>query len=146
MSNQKSVVVGIDRVEDVLVPQYQNSLDAGIDLTAATVKSESDTQITYGTGLRLDIPEGYLGNIYPRSSIRKKDLTLSNSVGVIDAGYKGEIMATFNKTLRGFEGNFYNIGDRICQLIIMPYPKVYFTYQFNEESDRGQGGFGSTGD
>ncbi len=106
------------------------------------------TQITYGTGLAIEIPEGFVGLVFPRSSIRKTDLSLSNSVGIIDSGYRGEIQATFNqKSLSSKSGSFlYGVGDRICQIMIIPHPTIEF--QEVEEltnTERGEGGFGSTG-
>jgi len=124
-------------------PKYAQEGDAGIDLTATEVLSESDLQITYSTGISLEIPVGYAGLIFPRSSIRKKSLILSNSVGVIDSGYRGEIQATFIKTDCG---SVYEVGDRICQIIIVPYPKVnLIPVKRLTETVRGENGFGSTG-
>jgi dUTP pyrophosphatase len=90
----------------------------------------------------MEIPEGFMGLVFPRSSIRKTDLVLSNSVGVIDSGYRGEIQVTFKKS--GL--NKYEIGDRGAQIIIIPHPPVQFL-EVKELSDtlRGEGGFGSTG-
>ena len=79
-----------------VIPTYAKEGDAGIDLVATSIKFDG-TQITYGTGLAMEIPEGFVGLVFPRSSIRKTDLSLSNSVGVIDSGYRGEIQATFNQ-------------------------------------------------
>jgi dUTP pyrophosphatase len=95
----------------------------------------------------MEIPEGFVGLVFPRSSIRKTDLSLSNSVGVIDSGYRGEIQATFNQKSLSKDGQIlYGIGDRIMQIMIIPYPPVQFI-EVNELSDtlRGEGGFGSTG-
>jgi dUTP pyrophosphatase len=130
---------------DAKIPQYAKEGDAGLDITATKIISESAHQITYGTGLSLEIPEGYVGLVYPRSSIRNTELSLSNSVGVIDSGYRGEIQATFNK-LNGIYSKSYSVGERIIQIIIIPYPRVLFE-EVNELSDteRGEGGFGSTG-
>jgi dUTP pyrophosphatase len=93
----------------------------------------------------MEIPKNYVGLIFPRSSVRNKDLILSNCVGVIDSGYRGEIQATFKKT-DGLDSIKYNIGDRGAQIIILPYPQVNFK-EVEELSDteRGSGGFGSTG-
>ena len=81
---------------EAVIPTYAKDGDAGIDLVATSMKFDG-TQITYGTGLAMEIPEGFVGLVFPRSSIRKTDLSLSNSVGVIDSGYRGEIQATFNQ-------------------------------------------------
>ena len=140
--------IKIKRSKDLkTIPGYAKQGDAGIDLTAVKILNHSITQITYGTGLSIEIPEGYVGLVYPRSSIRNKSLLLSNSVGVIDSGYRGEIQATFIKTnpINGID-SVYDIGDRICQIIIVPYPKVnLIPVQSLSESIRGINGFGSTG-
>jgi dUTP pyrophosphatase len=125
-------------------PKYAKESDAGMDLVATEIISETPSQITYGTGLAIEIPDGMVGLIFPRSSIRNTGLTLSNCVGVIDAGYRGELQATFNKN--GVKDEFYKIGDRIVQIIIVPHPIIQIV-EVDElsESSRGIGGFGSTG-
>lgn len=131
--------------ENAVIPSYSKPGDAGLDLTATSQLHNDTYQVSYGTGLAVEIPEGYVGLIYPRSSIRNKQITLSNSVGVIDSGYRGEIQFTFNKT-NGFYSLKYEIGDRIGQLVIVPYPTI-LPVESEELSDteRGEGGFGSTG-
>lgn len=127
---------------DAKLPSYAKLGDAGLDITATSI-TITETQVTYGTGLAVEIPPGHVGLLFPRSSIRKYGLQLSNSVGVVDSGYRGEIQFTFNKT-----GKFgcYNVGDRIGQLVILPYPLIA-PKQVDElsDSERGTGGFGSTG-
>jgi len=132
---------------DAVIPSYAKDGDAGMDLIATEIISETSNQITYGTGLSLEIPEGFVGLIFPRSSVRKYDLALSNCVGVVDSGYRGEIQATFNKTNHHkIRVDDYKVGERIMQLMIIPYPAIEFE-EVNELSDteRGEGGFGSTG-
>jgi len=132
--------------ENAVIPTYAKDGDAGMDLVATSIKFDG-TQITYGTGLAMEIPEGFVGLVFPRSSIRKTDLSLSNSVGVIDSGYRGEIQATFNQKSLSKDGQIlYGVGDRIMQIMIIPHPPVQFI-EVNELSDtlRGEGGFGSTG-
>ena len=133
---------------NAVIPSYAKSGDAGMDLVATTIISETLGSITYGLGIALEIPEGFVGLVFPRSSIRKTNLQLSNSVGVIDSGYRGELQATFNKIqgIDNVERENYKVGDRVCQIIIIPYPPI----EFNEVSElsnteRGEGGFGSTG-
>jgi dUTP pyrophosphatase len=96
----------------------------------------------------MEIPKGFVGLIFPRSSIRKTNLQLSNSVGVVDSGYRGEIQATFNKIqgIDNIERDSYKVGDRICQIMIIPYPPIEFK-EVDEltNTERGEGGFGSTG-
>jgi dUTP pyrophosphatase len=125
-------------------PKYAKENDAGMDLVATEIISETPSQITYGTGLAIEIPDGMVGLTFPRSSIRNTGLTLSNCVGVIDAGYRGEIQATFNKN--GVKDDFYKVGDRVVQIIIVPHPIIQII-EVDElsESSRGIGGFGSTG-
>lgn len=128
-----------------VTPAYAKSGDAGMDLTAIRVISEVRDQIIYGTGIAVEIPEGYVGLVFPRSSIRKYDLALSNSVGVIDSGYRGEIQFTFNKT-KSMNSSIYRIGDKIGQLIILPYPTITLVETDElSETERGTGGHGSTG-
>lgn len=131
--------------ENAVIPKYAKNGDAGLDFVATKVINETFYSITYGTDIALEIPEGFVGLVFPRSSIRNKELSLSNSVGVIDSGYRGELQATFNK-LQGEASDKYNVGDKIFQMIIIPYPPIEFN-EVNELSntERGDGGFGSTG-
>jgi dUTP pyrophosphatase len=88
--------VNIKRLhENATIPFYAKESDAGMDLVITDIKGETEWDISYGFGISMEIPEGFMGLVFPRSSIRKTDLLLSNSVGVIDAGYRGEIQATF---------------------------------------------------
>jgi len=144
--------------ELAVVPSYAKDGDAGMDLIATSIISDTPTQITYGLGVALEIPKGFVGLVFPRSSIRKTGLQLSNSVGVIDSGYRGELQATFNKLFGGEAmydemkvkeiqpNDFYKVGDRVAQIMIIPHPDIQFE-EANELSDteRGEGGFGSTG-
>jgi dUTP pyrophosphatase len=128
--------------DGAVVPSYAKDGDAGMDLFISEIKAENRLDVTYGFGIAIEIPEGYVGLIFPRSSIRKTDLILSNSVGVIDSGYRGEIQATFRKT--GVD--CYSVGDRGAQIIILPYPQIEFKeVQELSNTERGKGGFGSTG-
>jgi dUTP pyrophosphatase len=143
---------------NAVIPTYAKEGDAGMDLVATEIIKDTPEQITYGTGLAMEIRDGFVGLVFPRSSIRKTGLQLSNSVGVIDSGYRGEIQATFNKIFGG-EGmydemkvneiqpnDYYKVGDRIAQIIILPYPQIEFEeVEELSDSERGEGGFGSTG-
>ncbi len=130
---------------NAVIPSYAKESDAGLDLVATSIISNTTFQITYGLGIALEIPEGFVGLVFPRSSIRNTELTLSNSVGVIDSGYRGELQATFNKS-NGLDSISYKVGDRVCQIMIIPHPIIEL-FEVNElsESARGEGGFGSTG-
>lgn len=129
---------------NAVIPAYAKPGDAGLDLTAVEIIDDA-FQVTYKTGLALEIPKGYVGLLFPRSSIRNYEITLSNSVGVIDSGYRGEVQLTFNK-YGGSPSKRYNVGDRIGQLIVIPYPTIELIESDNlSETDRGESGFGSTG-
>lgn len=136
--------------ENAVLPVRAHSTDAGFDLVATSQDwDEKDRCYVYGTGLAIEIPDGYVGLVFPRSSIVKKDLHLTNSVGVIDSGYRGEIMAKFAMDGRmrpSGEDPMYKVGERIAQLVIMKLPDVQMA-EVSElgKSDRGTGGFGSTG-
>ena len=142
--------VNIERLhKDAVIPSYAKHGDAGMDLTATSKEYDENGNVVYGTGLAFEIPIGYVGYVFPRSSNAKKDLLLSNSVGVIDSGYRGEVMFKFKMTCGFIDNNHgcdYSIGDRIGQIIIMPIPQIEFNeVDTLEYSERGQGGFGSSG-
>ena len=139
--------------EEAVIPTYAKPGDAGMDMTAIGYEydAEKDCHI-YQTGIALEIPEGYVGLLFPRSSNRKTDAYMCNHVGVVDSGYRGDIMFSF-KNRDKIEADVipslvkpYEIGDKIGQIIIVPYPKVSFL-EVNElsASERGTGGHGSTG-
>ena len=131
---------------EAVEPTKAHPTDAGADLTATSKKWDDEKQCwIYGTGIATEIPEGYVGLVFPRSSIRKYGLSLTNAVGVIDSGYRGEIMCTFRPQSKGTTES-YKVGDKVCQLIIMPYPQV-MPVEATElsETERGEGGHGSTG-
>jgi dUTP pyrophosphatase len=133
-------------VQEAQKPKFGKPGDAGADLVATSVdfSRDSSNQIVYGTGLAVEIPEGMVGLVFPRSSVRNYDLVLSNGVGVIDSGYRGEIMATFN--LKNPWADIYKVGDRIAQLVIVPVPLIqYVEVDELSETARGEGGHGSTG-
>ena len=134
---------------EAIIPKKATKGAAGIDLTAVTEKVELTATgpiVTYGTGLAVEIPEGFVGLLFPRSSVTTKTtLALGNSVGVIDSDYRGEIILKYRNTATQ-AGTKYNTGDRVGQLVILQLP-VYEVEESSELSDttRGDGGFGSTG-
>lgn len=164
--------------EAAVIPSYAKPGDAGMDLVATSRIFDKYGNVEYGTGLAMELPEGYVGLLFPRSSISKQDLSLANAVGVLDSGYRGEIKFKFKPTLGfmefgesedpygisedsdyfdfvGMAGNInkdsiqpilYEVGDRIGQIIILPYPTISFV-EVDELSstERGDGGFGHTG-
>lgn len=125
------------------IPSYAKKGDAGIDLVATTTMSNGYF-VEYGTDLAIELPKGYVGYIFPRSSISNTDHYLRNSVGVIDSGYRGEIKVRMSIPALGAKN--YKNGDKIAQLIIMKLPWVDIE-EVDElsETDRGEGAFGSTG-
>ena len=129
---------------EAIIPKYAKQGDAGLDLTAVSEEwNENNSMVTYGTGLSIEIPEGYVGLLFPRSSVCKTSLNLSNSVGVIDSGYRGEIMLKYRYPE---EGSVYDLGDRVGQLIIMPYPQIkLIEAEELSSTERGEGGYGSSG-
>jgi dUTP pyrophosphatase len=131
--------------ENAVIPTYAKEGDAGMDLVATRIISNTTFDVSYGTDLAMEIPNGFVGLVFPRSSIRKYELVLSNSVGVIDSGYRGELQATFKKE-NGLDSLAYKVGDRIAQIIIIPYPPIEFDEVAElSDTERGEGGFGSTG-
>ena len=131
--------------ELAMLPTKAHATDAGFDLYATSKTYDNDGNVVYGCGLALEIPEGYMGLMFPRSSNAKKSLLLSNSVGVIDAGYRGEVTAKFKRLYPISQGE-YAIGERFAQLIVMPIPAVEFEEAEElSESERGAGGYGSSG-
>tara|TARA_Y100000593_G_C4319314_1_gene342836 strand:+ start:2388 stop:2801 length:414 start_codon:yes stop_codon:yes gene_type:complete len=122
-------------------PQYANLGDAGLDLTATSIRHCPEF-IEFGTDLAFEIEEGYAGLLFPRSSISKTGHRMLNSVGVIDSCYRGEVKIRMSWTNQ----SPYDIGDKVGQLVIIELPKLVIE-EVKELSDssRGVGGFGSSG-
>lgn len=134
---------------DAVTPTKANPTDAGFDLTAIGWKvSDDHTYIEYSTGIAVEMPENYVGLIFPRSSVSRVQQVLANCVAVIDAGYRGELILRYRETWRGahFEPNTYKVGEKIGQIVFMPLPAVELVeVKELSNSDRGEGGFGSSG-
>jgi dUTP pyrophosphatase len=134
---------------DAVIPTYAHPGDAGMDVTAVAINI-TDNYIEYDTGLQFQLPAGYVMLIFPRSSNSKKDLLLANSVGLLDSGYTGNLKLRFkhihSHSHPTSDEQMYNIGDRVGQRMIVPYPEINFieTEDF-EDTERGSGGFGSSG-
>ena len=131
-----------------VAPVRAHESDAGVDLTATRITTEinecGQLILVYHTDLAVEIPEGYCGILTPRSSVFKKSLSLTNSVGVIDAGYRGEIMAKFRSTTDVVPA-VYKEGERFAQLLIVPISTANFVEALElSDSDRGEDGYGST--
>lgn len=135
------------RISDgVELPRYAHEGDAGLDLRIKQdVTLELGQRANVGTGVAVEIPQGCVGLVFPRSGLATKfGITLSNSVGVIDSGYRGEIGASLINT--SDETTTLDAGTRVCQLVVMPYvPCELVAVNELSESERGANGFGSTG-
>lgn len=129
------------------VPEYSHPGDAGADLRAAeTVTLAPGERATVGTGTAVALPAGYAGLVLPRSGLAARHgISIVNAPGLIDAGYRGEIKVTvINTDVR--EPYTIHIGDRVAQLMIQPVAQARFTRVDRlPGSQRGSGGFGSTG-
>ena len=141
--------VNIKKLNDnAVIPTYGTEYAAGADLYAcmeeAVTLNPGETYFVK-TGIAMEIPEGYAGLVYARSGLAcKKGLAPANKVGVIDSDYRGEIMVALH--------NHSNVpvsvesGERIAQLVITPYITAVFNQvEELEDTERGEGGFGSTG-
>lgn len=143
---------------DAVTPTYSKEGDAGMDLTAVEKDDTSSEKgvIVYRTGLSVEIPRGFVGLVFPRSSISRMRVTMANAVGVIDSGYRGEILVKMKADanvplelacgIKFDESKVYEKGDRIAQLIIIPHPQIkLIEVEELSNTTRGSGGFGSTG-
>lgn len=149
--------------DKAVMPNKVYPSDAGFDMVV-TWKNVTDDYVEYGTDISIKLPEGHCALLFPRSSNSNKDLLLSNSVGLIDSNYIGEIKWRFKrvpktpkfsyKTLFGFVREVftkpntykeYKIGDKVGQIVIIPLPEAQFVeVDHLEDTDRSDGGFGST--
>lgn len=145
--NQQTLKVRIKKLDEkAVMPTYALEGDACLDITAISLRKDDKDNFIYGTGLAIEIPKGYVGLIFPRSSNRKTFVYLTNHVGVIDSGYRGEIEITFKSRDYNQVDRPYNIGDKVAQLMIIPYPKVELVESDElSETVRGTGGHGHTG-
>ena len=130
------------------IHEPQKKGDAGYDLVAAEVIKRTFFSVWYSTNLSVKIPDGTVGLLFPRSNITNASaLTLGNSVGVVDSGYTGKIQIRFNRTLKGiFTRKEYSVGERIAQLVIVPYLSI--PIKLVDElptTERSGGGHGHTG-
>jgi dUTP pyrophosphatase len=140
------ITVNIKKLHpNAVIPSYAKEGDAGMDLTAVDMITDpAEGIVEYPTGLSFEIPVGYVGLLFPRSSVSNKSVMLANSVGVVDSGYRGPVSLKFR--MLATRQVAYEVGDRIGQIVIMPYPKVNFNVvEELSETERGEGGFGSSG-
>lgn len=142
--------VRFKRLNDLAkIPTRGSKFSAGYDLYAATDKDiqiPPHSTVKIGTGLAMEIPTGWFGAVFPRSGIAtKRGLRPANCVPVIDCDYRGEWFIPLHNDSN--ETMTVQAGERIAQLVILPYQDIDFK-EVNElhETDRGEGGFGSTGE
>ena len=154
-------------VPEAVIPTYAKSGDTGMDIICTSVEYDAKMDCyIYHTGLAFEVPSGYGLFMFARSSNRKKDVYLPNGVGILDSGYRGEMLfcykdrnSAYTKTavkgimdevtisLNALEYAPYKVGDKIGQIVIMPYPQINFVEADTlSDSERGEGGFGSTGE
>ena len=136
--------------DNAVAPVRAHATDAGLDLTVSSISTEvnecGQLILVYHTGLAVEIPDGYFGALVPRSSIWKKSLMQTNHLGVVDSSYRGEVIVKMRATTDVVPA-IYKVGERFCQLLILPVPDVQLEESEElSETDRGEGGFGSTGD
>lgn len=138
--------VTIQKVMNVESPTRAHATDAGLDLYVPEGQGclvRPGAVYTIDLGIRAAIPDGYYGQLTLRSSAGKRGLTAPNGVGIIDSGYRGNLKVLVTALT---EPVLVAAGDRICQLIILPLPAVEIEEGVADaDTDRGQGGFGSTG-
>ncbi|MFT8703937.1 dUTP diphosphatase [Bifidobacterium aquikefiricola] len=143
---QSEVLIVLDG-EHSVIPAYEHAGDAGADLRSSidfTLAPFERKLIP--TGIRIALPAGYVGLVHPRSGLAaKKGVTVLNTPGTIDAGYRGEIKVTLIN-LDAHEPAVFHVGDRIAQLVIQRYVEASFIEATTlPGSDRSDRGFGSTG-
>ena len=143
-------------IPEAKTPFKAIDVDAGFDLYTTSIEETPD-YIQYNTGIAVEIPQGYVGLVFPRSSVTKYDLMLKNCVGVIDASYRGEIMCRFygtktinynvgNKGATIYAGKKYDVGERVAQIVFLELPKITLIEADElSETERSSQGFGSTG-
>jgi dUTP pyrophosphatase len=132
---------------DAVLPTRATDGSAGFDLTATSCSVKNNIA-TYGTHIATQIPKGYVGLLFMRSSVAEKDMKLANAVGVLDEDYRGEIKLKFryeHDVEYKHTINDYSIGDRIGQLVVIPCITVAIEVDELEDTKRGQEGFGSSG-
>ncbi len=140
--------VGISKLKpSAILPTRGSAFAAGYDLYACLdedVTVEAGTVAKIGTGLSVEVPNGFFGGIFARSGLAtKQGLRPANCVGVADSDYRGEyIVALYNDS---DTAKTVHHGDRIAQLVILPYLECEFEERELSETERGSGGFGSTG-
>lgn len=131
-----------------VLPKKAHRWDAGLDLYTVEARMLNCNAIVgIRTGLAVAIPEGFYGMVAIRSGLAKRGVQLANAPGIIDSGYRGEIVVMLTILNKNFDYYRINVGERVAQLIITPIPVVvpYFVDELPASDGRGEGGFGSSG-
>lgn len=136
--------------DTVKLPTYSKEGDACMDVYVHSIEPKEGGRVVYHTGLHFAIPEDYEMEIRPRSSITKTKAIMQNAPGTLDEGYRGELMIVHRDIIEPTcSRSYYKVGDRCAQILIRRRERIVFdeVKTLNElgETDRGQGGFGSTG-
>ena len=132
--------------ENAITPRYALDGDACLDLYASCILQSKLDEVVIDTGIALEIPEGFVGLLFPRSSISKTNYMLKNGVGVIDSSYRGPIMIKLRELKGDTWNSTYKVGDKVAQIMIIPRPIVELVeVEKLSNTDRGASGFGSTG-
>jgi dUTP pyrophosphatase len=138
--------VNIKLSEGASLPKYAKNGDAGLDLIAISksiINEKDHGFVEYDTGIALELPENHMGLIFPRGSISTTGMILANSVGLSDPNYRGTIKCRFKWIP---ETKMYEIGDKIAQLVIVPYPTIEFEIVDElSKTERNEKAFGSSG-
>lgn len=143
-----NVKLKVKRLTDTAkIPTYAHDGDACFDIYSDGLHSLCGDTMTHKTGVKFSIPNGFALMIYSRSGMGFNDNTrLANCVGVIDSGYTGEVMVKLTRDDGYFDALKYDQGDRIAQAMLIPVPVVEFEEVDDvEDTERGDGGFGSSG-
>jgi len=132
--------------KDAVVPKFAKPGDAGADLVATEKFIDvTNNVLTFKLGIAAEIPDGHEVQLRPRSSIYKTGLMMCNTPGTIDSGYRGEWMVKFY-IIPGAGSETYDIGDRVCQAVLTKTEETeYVEVEVLDETERGAGGFGSSG-
>ena len=141
---KKPIIIKYRKLDPAALPPKQGHFgDAGFDFHVLSIERVRENAVIVHSGICVEIPYGYQGELRARSSVHKTNAILSNGVGTIDAGYRGEVKAVFYH-----EGNDlpFEVNERFAQLVIMPAPAVrYVEVEELSASERGENGYGSTG-
>lgn len=136
--------IHIEMLPNGRIPIKAHATDAAYDCFARKVEDFGHTVVCH-LGFKLEVPEGWFADLRPRSGIYKAGLSLSNSAGIVDSGYRGEVRAMFYRVRQ--MPFTYESGDRVCQMMLRRLDPVSLIQvpQVSIDTPRGEGGFGSTG-